>query len=71
MGEEEETMLLEGIKDLLNFVSGNRKMQQTATNPSRAVLSHQKLRHPNCCAIGPEMMGPTCRESGSARFRWE
>jgi len=62
MGEEEESWLLEGMNDRLNFVSGKRKMQQTATKPRRAVLSHQKLRHPNCCAIGPEIMGPTIKE---------
>jgi hypothetical protein len=69
MGGEEETMLLDGMNDRLNFVSGKRKMQQTATKPSSAVLSHQKLRHPSCCAIGPEMMGPTFRVSEEARCK--
>ena len=64
-------MLSCGIKDRLNFVSGNRKMQQTAVNPSRAVLSHQKLRHPKFCAIGPDMIGPTCIEVRESKFQKE
>lgn len=69
MGGEEETVLFDGMKDRLNFVSGKRKMQHTATKPRRAVLSHQKLRHPNCCAIGPEIIGPTYRMSDPAPLR--
>ena len=46
----------------LYFVSGNKKIQHIAQRARTPVFNHQKERQPRWAAIGPDIIGPTCKK---------